>query len=117
VTMFGENTDADRDKLREELEDTHELFKDYIRQHRPQLNLADVATGEHWYGSQALDLGLIDEISTSDDWLLAASEDAELLKISCTKRKSFKDRFLKFASTLMDLKSSPESDIERRYFL
>jgi len=117
VTMFGENTEADRDKLREELEETHELFKDYIRQHRPQLDLTTVATGEHWYGSQALDLGLIDEIRTSDDWLLEASENAELLRISCTRRKSFKDRFLKFANTLADFRRSKESDVESRYFL
>ncbi len=117
VTMFGENTDEHRAKLREELEDTHELFKDYVSRHRPQLELAKVATGEHWYGSQALDLGLIDEIKTSDDWLLEASEEAELLKVNASRRKSFKDRFLKMAHSLAETRTRRDLGAEDRYFL
>lgn len=117
VTMFGENTDKDRAKLREELEETHDLFKDYIRQHRPQLELAKVATGEHWYGTQALELGLIDEIKTSDDWLLEASKSAELLRISASRKKSFKDRFLKFSESVANFRDHRDTDVESRYFL
>lgn len=117
VTMFGENTDQDRAKLREELEETHELFKDYINQHRPQLALEKVATGEHWYGSQALELGLIDEIKTSDDWLLEASENVELLKINASRKKSFKDRFLKMANSLIQARTPRDASAEDRYFL
>ncbi|MCV5232684.1 S49 family peptidase, partial [Escherichia coli] len=31
LTMFGENTDKARDKFKQELEETHVLFKDFIR--------------------------------------------------------------------------------------
>lgn len=77
VTMFGKNTDEDRDKLKEELEDVHALFKDAVTRYRPDLDLDKVATGEHWYGTRALELGLADELKTSDELLagLAASHD------------------------------------------
>jgi hypothetical protein len=35
VSMFGEVTDEDRDKLREELEDVHKLFQEMVAKHRP----------------------------------------------------------------------------------
>ena len=69
VTMFGENTDEDRAKLKEELEDVHSLFKDAVAKYRPDLDLEKIATGEHWYGTKALTLGLADDIRTSDELL------------------------------------------------
>ena len=68
LTVFGKNTDEGREKLKEELEDVHELFKNQISEHRPQIDLDAVATGEHWYGVRALGLKLVDEIRTSDDF-------------------------------------------------
>lgn len=73
LTMFGENTEEGRDKFREELEDTHGLFKAFVSRYRPSLDIDAVATGEHWYGSQALDLKLIDAVATSDDLMLEAA--------------------------------------------
>ncbi|UQZ25756.1 S49 family peptidase [Actinobacillus pleuropneumoniae] len=34
-----------------------------------------IATGEHWFGKQALALDLVDEINTSDDLLLNAIKE------------------------------------------
>ena len=73
LTMFGKNTDEGREKLQQEVEDIHELFKSQIREHRPQVDLERVATGEHWYGIRALELKLVDELKTSDDLLLEAA--------------------------------------------
>lgn len=70
VTMFGENTDEDRAKHQEDLERIHELFKNHVAKYRPQLNLEQVATGEIWFGLDAITLGLVDEIGTSDAYLL-----------------------------------------------
>ena len=81
VSMFGEVTDEDRDKLREELEEVHELFQAMVAKYRPALDLQRVATGEHWYGSRALELGLIDEVGTSDDWLARAVGEADAWKV------------------------------------
>lgn len=73
LTMFGENTDEGRAKFREELEATHGLFKRFVADNRAELDIDRVATGEHWYGTRALELKLVDEIKTSDDLLLAAA--------------------------------------------
>lgn len=70
VTMFGENTPEGKAKFEEELQQTHELFKHFVEKYRPQLNVEKVATGEHWYGRDALDLNLVDKLQTSDEYLL-----------------------------------------------
>lgn len=93
LTMFGENTEQGREKFKEDLEDIHHLFKDFIQQNRPSVNIEEVATGEHWLASRALEMKLIDELTTSDDYLLAASETADIYQISYTGKKSFFEKF------------------------
>src|SRR4029453_8646314 len=88
VTVFGRNTDADRAKLTEEVADTHALFKEFVAEHRPQVDVEAVGTGGHWYGAGALDLGLVDELVTSDDYLLAARRDADIYEVSYAPRPS-----------------------------
>jgi serine protease SohB len=92
VTMFGRTTDADRAKLREELEDVHALFKDVVARHRPRLDIEQVATGEHWYGTRALALGLVDELGTSDDHLLRLVGEADVYRVACKAARSLPDR-------------------------
>ncbi|WP_192456921.1 protease SohB [Musicola keenii] len=92
LTLFGENTDAGREKFREELNETHDLFKQFVSQMRPLLDIEAVATGEHWFGSQAKDLGLVDVIGTSDDLLIAEMDNHEVLAVRYTRRKRFLDR-------------------------
>jgi serine protease SohB len=81
VTPFGDTTAEERAKLTAEIEDVHDLFKDFVAAHRPGLDLARVATGEAWYGTRALELHLVDELRTSDDYLLAARERADLFGV------------------------------------
>ena len=87
LTMFGENTDKGREKFQEEVNDTHELFKAFIAENRPKLNIDKVATGEHWYGSHALELKLIDKLITSDDYLLSKSDDADIFEVKYSIKK------------------------------
>lgn len=94
VTLFGENTDEGREKFQHEIEEVHTLFKDFIKTHRPQLDLADVATGEHWYGTHALDHQLIDQLITSDDYLLGASTEADIYHVAYTGRKPLLARLM-----------------------
>jgi len=102
ITMFGENTEKERAKLREQIEQTHELFKQFIAEHRPGLDLDKVATGEIWYGSDAVDAGLVDEIKTSDDFLLEATEHSQLYQLSYSARKSFSEKLLSSVSAAVD---------------
>lgn len=92
VSMFGEVTDEDRAKLREELEEVHTLFREMVARYRLGLDLERVATGEYWYGTRALELGLVDEIGTSDDWLLKAVEEADAWKVEWRGHKRFMDK-------------------------
>ena len=86
VTVFGENTEADRAKFQEELDDTHALFKEFVSRNRPQVEIGRVATGEHWYGQRALDLKLVDELKTSDEYLEERARAAELFAIRYVPR-------------------------------
>lgn len=70
VTMFGENDDDDRAKHQADIDRIHVLFQDFVKTHRPSLDVEKIATGEIWFGADALALGLIDEIETSDAYLL-----------------------------------------------
>ncbi len=94
VTIFGENTDEDRAKLKEELEDVHRLFKAAISKYRPQLDLDKVATGEHWYGSTALELDLADEIRTSDEVLTERAIERDLYQLSYRIKQPLQKRLM-----------------------
>jgi len=88
VTVFGSNTPEAREKFQQELEETHVLFKQFVSTHRNVLDIERVATGEHWYGRQALDLKLVDDLQTSDDYLLNSREEADLYAISYSGKKT-----------------------------
>jgi serine protease SohB len=94
VTMFGKNTDEDRAKMKEELEDVHTLFKGAVSKYRPDLNLDTVATGEHWYGTRALELGLADEIRTSDELLAGLVVDRDLYHVAYKIKQPIQKRLM-----------------------
>lgn len=102
LTMFGENTEKARDKFKQELEETHVLFKDFIRERRPSLDLDKVATGEHWFGTQAKELGLVDDISTSDDIVVAACKDKTVLSVHYVQKKKLADKLAGVAGKVAD---------------
>ena len=92
VTLFGENTDKGRQKFQHELEDTHQLFKQFVLQHRPQLDIDKVATGEHWFGHQALALNLVDTIQTSDDYILTQMSQRQVFQVKYQLRKGIAEK-------------------------
>jgi len=102
LTLFGENTEQGREKFREDLNETHELFKQFVHQQRPSLDIDSVATGEHWFGTQAKDKGLIDAIGTSDDLLIAELDNHEVIAVRYTRRKRLMDRFTGSAAESVD---------------
>ena len=97
LTVFGENTEQGREKFVEELEETHQLFKDFVQANRPELEIAKVATGEVWYGQNALDIGLVDRLETSDAFIQAKLEDWDVYEIRFVHRKNWQEK-LGFAS-------------------
>ncbi|WP_448547800.1 protease SohB [Thalassotalea fusca] len=99
LTMFGENTDKGRQKFMEELEQTHELFKEFINERRPELDITKVATGETWFGTKALEMGLVDKIQTSDDYLHGADENTKILAVKYVTKKGLAEK-LSSAATM-----------------
>ena len=101
LDVLGENTEQGRAKLREELEDVHALFQEYVSSWRPNLDLEAVSTGEHWYGQRALDRALVDELVTSDEYLARACERADVFEVAWTVPKRPLERLAgQFASAL-----------------
>lgn len=94
LTMFGKNTAEAREKVVEQLEEIHTLFKDFIKEHRPEVNLKEVATGEYWLAKDALGLKLVDKLETSDDYILNVFKaQRDLFEINFVQKKSLKDKF------------------------
>jgi serine protease SohB len=93
LTIFGKNTKEGREKMQSEVDDTHELFKEFINQHRPQVDLEQVATGEHWFAARAKNMQLVDKLETSDDFLLAAKDQFEIYELEYEFKKPLMQRF------------------------
>ncbi len=111
LTTLGENTDEGREKFKEELEDVHSLFKLHISTYRPELDVEAVATGETWYGQQAIANNLADRIQTSDDYILNAVKEMDVYQLSIEHKKSMverlKEQFMK----------KSKAEINHKYFL
>jgi serine protease SohB len=103
LTMFGENTDEGRQKFKAELEEVHQLFKVFVRDNRPQVDIAVVATGEAWYGQRALEQQLIDEIQTSDEYLIEKMPTAAVYEIVYEIQQSKVEKLVKRFAQLTTL--------------
>lgn len=109
LTLFGENTEKGRQKLQEEVEETHHLFKQFITENRPQVNIAEVATGEHWYAIDALKFKLIDELQTSDSFILEKAKNTAVYELSYKEKEKLSKKIAhsithSFESILLMLK-------------
>ena len=92
LTVFGENTEKGREKFQQDLDITHQLFKNFVAQYRPQLDIDQIATGEVWLGVAAVDKLLVDELKTSDEYLSERAKQAQLFHLHYVQRKSLQER-------------------------
>lgn len=100
LTFLGENTEQGRAKFQQDLQTTHDLFKDFVARYRPQLDMQQIATGEVWLGSDALQRQLVDELKTSDQYLIERATEAQVFQVSYLVRKNLQERLgLAAAST------------------
>ena len=102
VSVFGEITEKGRKKFQEELEDTHLLFKEFVKEHRPKLDLDKVSTGEHWLARRGLDLGLVDQLRTSDEYLVARAGEANVYRVAFERPRSLRDRLSRAVTETLD---------------
>ena len=92
LTVLGENAPEGREKFQRDLETTHQLFKEHVAARRPQLDIETIGTGEIWFGTQALALGLVDQISTSDEYLTAQLNAADIYELTYVSGRTFLQR-------------------------
>lgn len=92
LTVFGENTDDGREKFRQEIEEIHVLFKDWVSEQRQNMDIDKVATGEFWPGIKAKELGLIDTIMTSDDYILSAYPNKQIFSVKYSQKKNMAEK-------------------------
>ena len=102
LTTLGKNTQSGRQKFVSELEELHKVFKGFVKENRPKINVNKVATGEVWQGDEALKLGLIDDIGTSDDYLVKLSKKFKLIEIEYFEKKPITARFATAAELLLE---------------
>lgn len=102
VTLFGEVTEKGKAKLQEQLEETHALFKAFVKEHRASLDIDKVATGEYWLGTRAKELGLVDALHTSDDYLLRRSQDANIYRVQFHPVNAWRERLMGAATELSE---------------
>lgn len=93
LTTLGENTEEGREKFKSELEDLHLIFKNFVKEQRPQVDTEVVATGEVWQGEEAVKVGLVDSLETSDNYLVNLSKEAKLFEIEFVEKKNLTERF------------------------
>jgi ClpP class serine protease len=74
----------------------------FVINFRGDIRASAVATGEHWYGRRALERALCDELRTSDDYLLAASREAELYELAYTTKKPLTRKLTAIVNNLAD---------------
>jgi serine protease SohB len=93
LTTLGENTEEGREKFKSDLEDLHIIFKDFVKDQRPQVDTDVVATGEVWQGEEAMEVGLVDGLETSDNYLVNLYKEAKLFEIEFVEKKNLSERF------------------------
>ena len=102
LTMLGENTEPARQKFLQELQTTHDLFKQFVSQYRPQLDIDAVATGEVWQGTDAQRLALVDTLQTSDEYISNYAQNADVFLLEYVQKKSLQERVGLTAGTAVE---------------
>ena len=92
LTMFGENTEEDREEFVEDLEDTFGLFKEFVALNL-DIDIEAIATGETWFGQRALERQLVDELSTSDAYMQALLPEKDVFEVRYVPKKSWQEKF------------------------
>lgn len=102
ATMVGEMTEDRIQKVQEELDDTHAQFIEFVHAERPKVDLERAATGEHWLAARSLELGLVDRILTSDDYLIECVQRAEVIRVEMMVPEPWGRRLMRGAVSVVD---------------
>lgn len=79
VTPFKKPTEDELAKQQEDIMMVFRQFADTVATNRPNVTIEEVATGEVWFGREAVSRGLVDGLTTSSDYIQGRMQDgAEL---------------------------------------
>ncbi|MCR9191843.1 MAG: protease SohB [Gammaproteobacteria bacterium] len=101
LTALGKNTAKGRAKFQEDLEMIHTNFRQSILNTRADINIDEVATGEHWLATDALALKLVDGLQTSDEYIIDKLVTHDIFHIKAYHKQSVVEKLLKPATKLL----------------
>lgn len=118
VTPLGKITDEDRNEFKKKLERIHRSFINHVSHYR-NINDADenknsiIFSGDYWIAEETveLELGLVDEISTSQEFLLDKMKEYNIIEITFQENKTKKSK-LSLLNSLTTLFSSANEIIK-----
>ena len=118
LTTFGEITQKGRDKVKEDVEDMHALFKQWVKDHRPSVDIDKISTGETWVGIKAKERYMVDDLKTSDECIVSACESADVYEVEFRHKKTVQDRMGSIFRSFFDSASSVffEKSDSRNYY-
>ncbi len=84
LTPFGEVTPEKEEAYKAQLAAIHTQFKAVVKRHRPNVDVDTVCNGDHWTAQEAMErnLGLVDEIGTSSEYLLRVNMTSNLVYLT-----------------------------------
>jgi len=75
VTPFKKPTEEELAKQQKDILAIYDQFSSTVEINRPGLEIEQVATGEVWYGKDALIRGLVDSLMTSSEYIMQRMDD------------------------------------------
>ena len=117
LTVFGENTDKAREKFQADIDDVHDLFKQFVAENRSTVSIDEVSTGEYWFGQRALEKRLVDRLCTSDSYLMEKSRDHDIVEVRYRARRSWQEKLGLAAGHIVDrsIKRLMKSERDQRF--
>ena len=117
LTVFGENTDKAREKFQADIDDVHDLFKQFVAENRSTVSIDEVSTGEYWCGQRALEKRLVDRLCTSDSYLMEKSCDHDIVEVRYRARRSWQEKLGLAAGHIVDrsIKRLMKSERDQRF--
>lgn len=101
-SLFEPMQENFKNQVQESIEETYETFLQRVSQGRgmTMAQVDSVAQGRVWSGTEALEIGLVDELGNLDDAISAAAEMAEIDTYGVKKFPKYKSGFERFMEDL-----------------
>lgn len=103
LSIVGENTPEKIDRFKYELEQTHLLFQNFVKEYRPIVHDDALLSGEHFYAAQSLEhYKLVDKIITSDEYILDATAHKNVVYLKTAPKVSWISRFVAVSQSIVE---------------